>query len=133
MAVDSTLIQAANRALTSTQASAALASYTAVAKARLDKDDPGLAAALYDWCHALMICHLYAAGDPKTGLKSFTEGDISGSREPGETIWLIEYRQIIEDFQPQEASEMEEVQRCDAVMGDFKLDQVDGPTFYTED
>ena len=133
MAVDSSLIQAANRVLTSTQASAALTSYTAVAKARLDKDDPSLSPTLYDWCHALMICHLYAAGDPATGRKSFTEGDFSASQDPGETIWLIEYRQIIEDFQPQEAAEVGEVQRCDAVMSDFKLDQVKGPIFYTED
>lgn len=131
MTVDTTLVNKANRSLTSVQAETAYTDYTAIAKARLDQDDPGLSPALYDWCHALMICHLYASGDPVTGLKSFTSGDFSGSQNAGVTIWILEYRQIIDNFQVDEDTAEGDVLRADAKMDAMKLDQAEIPRYYT--
>lgn len=104
----------------------------AVAAARLDNDDPGLPTALYDWCHALMITHM-ALCDNTAGYKSFSTGEFSASQNPGETIFLLEYRQVITDYVPASSDTAEyDVTRADADMPDFKLDQADVPTFFSE-
>ncbi len=44
---------------------------------------------------------------------------------------------VIDDYaaslQGTDETDKEDVTRCDAVMGDFKLDQSDDPTFFVED
>jgi hypothetical protein len=123
MTVTSDLIKSANRSLSTTEAGDALTAYGTVASSMMALDDPP--AALYDWCHALMICHLLASSDPETGLKSFTSGDLSATRDPGDTIWLIEYRRIIESGQTTESSDESDgaVIRADAYLPDLGLDQ----------
>jgi hypothetical protein len=134
MTVDSSLVNAANRGMTAAQATTALSAYGTIAKALVDKDNPGLGTTLYEWCQALMICHLWAGGDEKAGLKSYSTGDFSASQDPGQTTWSIQYRQIIENFQVSDVAEAKDVSRCDAVMPDFKLDQSTDPVFFsTED
>jgi hypothetical protein len=134
MTVDATDVANADRSLTAAQATAAITAYSTVAQARLDNDNPGLATAVYDHCHALMICHMRAAADPATGLRKVKTDGFEAEREtPGTTAFLLEYRKIIEEFQGEEAGEAEDVTRCDASMPDFKLDQGDIPGFYTED
>lgn len=132
MTCDAALVNKANRMLTSTQASTAYTDYNAIAKAILDHDDPGLSVALYDWCHAKMICHLYETGDPTTSLKSFTTGDFSGSRDVGTTVFLTDYQQIIGSFQSDTTYTETAVRRSDAVMPEMQFDQAEVPTYYTE-
>jgi len=133
MAVDAALVNAANRNMTAAQAATALSLWQTTAKALLDHDNPGLDTVLYDLCHALMICHLWAGGDEKAGLKSYSSGDFSASQNPGQTIWSIQYHQIISDFQTSNVEESTDVARSDSVMGDFKLDQTDDPVFFSSD
>jgi hypothetical protein len=131
MTVDAALVNKANRFLTSTQATTAYTDYNAIAKAILDKDNPGLSTTLYDWCHAQLICHLWAIGDPNAGLKSFTTGDFSGSQDAGSTIWWLAYRQTIEDFQSDSTADSETtVGRCDAEMPEMRFDQSIVPRYY---
>jgi hypothetical protein len=132
MTVDATLVNAANRGMTTVQAASALSSFQTIAAAILDKDNPGLTTALYDWCHALMICHLWAGGDEKSGYKSFSTGDFSASQNPGETIWSLQYRQIIADFQEYDVATATDVRRSDSVIEDFKLDQSTDPVIFTD-
>ncbi|TRZ79565.1 hypothetical protein D4R86_05725 [bacterium] len=132
--VTAALVNKANRALTSAEATTAYTDYNAIAKVRLDNDDPGLTTAIYDWCHALLICHIYAAGDPTSGLKSFTTGDFSGTQIVGRTIWMIEYLQIIGEFTDESSDEKTDensVGRCDAEMADFKFDQGTIPRYFS--
>lgn len=126
------LVRAANTRLSEADATAALSTYSAIAQARLDNDNPGLSTTLYDWCHALMICHLLASANPATGLKGYSNGDYSESRNPGQTVWMLQYNQVLDDFQADEAEGVEEVERADANMPEMHLDQSDIPTYYTE-
>jgi len=105
-----------------------------IAEARAAKDLPvGLNGDIADHCVALMICHLYLAGSPEVGMRSFSNGDFSGSQDAGETIYLKEYRQLIQDFQNEsKVGTQANVTRSDSSMGDFKLDQVTLPTYYKE-
>lgn len=106
--------------------------FKTIAMELLDRDNPGLSTTMYDHCHALMMAHLYFARDYKTGMRSFSTGDFSGSQEPGVTIYLIEYQQILKDFQPIDLQETDiETTRCDAVMDEFKLDQSESPSFFS--
>lgn len=135
MVVTATLLQAADKTLTVAEAGTALTTYQVVAKALLDNDSPGMSSTLYDWCHALLICHLLHSSNPEVGLKGHTSGDYSEQREPGVTTWLIQYQQIISTFRrtavSSSSSTLEKALRADSVMGDFKLDQGDLPEFYT--
>lgn len=106
----------------------------AVASARLETDAPeGMNATLYDWCHALMITHL-ALADATAGYKSYSTEGLSISQDPGQTIFLLEYKQIIESQVSTSGTSTEETDytRADANMPDFHLDQADVPTFYSE-
>jgi len=111
--------------------------YKAIAEKRIAIDAPsGMDSTLKDHCTMLMICHLYAAGDPAVGMRSFSSGDFSGSQDAGSTIYLLEYRQIIEDSQDF-TSDIDlteaESQRCDAVMLELQLDERDVPTYFKVD
>ena len=106
--------------------------WRATAQEILDRDNPGLSDRLYDHCHALMIAHQWFARDATLGMRSYSTGDFSGSQEPGVTIYLIEYQQILKDFQPQDQEESQmDTTRSDAVMDDFKLDQLDNPKYFS--
>lgn len=133
MVVTVALIQAADRSLTEAEATAALTAYEDVAAALLDADDPGLTETLYDWCHALLICHLRSSGDPASGLKGYKSGDYSETRDPGVTTWLLQYREIIEQASRGAPTVTDAgVIRSDAVMEDLQLDTAD-VLFYPDD
>lgn len=132
MAVDAVLVNAANRGMTLAQATTALSTFGTIAAEIVANDISGLSSALSDWCTALMICHLWAGGDEKAGMRSFTTGDFSGSQDPGKTIWMIQYQQILADFRIDNVAEAHDVRRCDSIMDDFKLDQSDDPVIFTD-
>lgn len=105
----------------------------AVAQARLDNEAPtGLSTALYDHCHALLITHMSLADDT-AGYNSFSTSEFSASQTPGQSIFLIEYKQIISDYSETiDYSAEADCTRADAVMSEFHLDQADVPTFFEE-
>lgn len=105
----------------------------AVAQARLDLEDPGLPTALYDWCHALLITHM-ALADETAGYASMSTGEFSRSITPGQSIFSLEYSQIIESYSSAstDSDSEEDVTRSDSLMEDFKLDQTDIPVYYIE-
>lgn len=103
-----------------------------VAQARLDNDNPGLPTALYDWCHALMITHM-AKADETAGWKSYSTEQLSVSKDPGVTVFLLEYQQIIDGYaESVDYSSESDVTRCDADMTEFHLDQADVPGYFCE-
>jgi len=103
-----------------------------VAQARLDNDNPGLPTALYDWCHALMITHM-AKADETAGWKSYSTEQLSVSKDPGVTVFLLEYQQIIDGYaESVDCSSEPDVTRCDADMTEFHLDQADVPGYFCE-
>jgi len=103
-----------------------------VAQARLDNDNPGLPTALYDWCHALMITHM-AKSDETAGWKSYSTEQLSVSKDPGVTVFLLEYQQIIDGYaESVDYSSESDVTRCDADMAEFHLDQADVPGYFCE-
>jgi hypothetical protein len=105
-----------------------------IAEKRVAIDAPAtMDATLRDHCTALMICHLYAAADPAFGMRSFSSGDMSGSQDAGSTIYLIEYRQIIEDSQlsVETTGDVSDVARSDSVMKGLQLDDQRVPTYFT--
>ncbi len=116
-----------------------LTSYTAIAAIRLEGLYPGLStsmsATLYDYCHALMICHLYKASRGNVEKKSEAYGDVSWSKEPGATSYLVTLRETVEEWKTgQAASETvnEGVERADHDMPDLKMCQADLPEPYDD-
>lgn len=130
MTMSAETVAAANPALTEAEAAAAVASYGVVAAALLDAEDPGLPETLYDWCHALLVCHLLAASAPEAGLKGHTSGDYSEQRTPGATTWSLQYRETIARYAAAQVAPadtgIEEAVRSDAVMPGLSLDQDGG-------
>jgi hypothetical protein len=109
--------------------------YKALAEKRISTDAPaGMDSALKNHCTMLMICHLYATSDPAFGMRSFSSGDMSGSQDAGSTVYLIEYRQIIEDSQASEevSGGLTGVARSDATMTELQLDDQKVPTYFIE-
>ena len=70
-----------------------------IAQCLLEKDNPGLPSDLYDVACALLICHLYESRNPELGLKSYTSGDFSVTREvAGQSVYLAGYYDILDRF-----------------------------------
>jgi len=97
---------------------------SAVARAMLDAEDPGLVAALYDHAHALLICHLYDAGkEGKGAIKSESIGFYTYSKDAGATSYLLEYQSLIALGTGSANGKLEEQERTDHEMRDMQLDQ----------
>lgn len=134
MTVTYTLVGIASRGAYSpvSEVDATYVALKTVAKARLDNDDPGLSADLYDWCHALMITHMATANET-AGFKSYSTEQLSISRDPGVSVFLLEYQQIIDSYaESVDYSSESDVTRCDADMTEFHLDQADVPGYFCE-
>jgi hypothetical protein len=105
---------------------------SAVAKAILDKEDPGLDSTLYDHAHALLICHLYESVALGRGaMKSESIGDYSYSKESGATSYLIEYRSVLllQSGPSSSSDTVEEQERTDHAMAPMQLDQSATPKY----
>lgn len=107
--------------------------------AQLAKDAPDtMPGAMSDRCQALLIAHYYAVTKGQTGFRSYTVFDFSATQDAGTTPYLLEYRQIIDDFQDDisdttSTGEASGSLRCDASMPEFNLDQTDVPQYFMED
>jgi len=135
MTVDASAIQAVYRGLSATDAATALTNFQTVAAVKLNRDIEGTdisAGDLYDHCHALLIAHYWASSDPTSSLRSYSSGDWSASQDPGRTIWLLQYEQIIGDGQVSD-DDTSAVKRADAEMPEFNLDQNAGPYYFSEE
>lgn len=74
--------------------------YSPVAKKMLDLMCPTLASEIYDYCHALLICHLYEAkGGDIDKMSMSIAGDFSFTRNLGDTAYLVQCRATIALFQ----------------------------------
>lgn len=106
--------------------------YSAVAKSELDLDDPGLPSDMYDYCHALLISHLYTIhlGTTEMKAESVGGGDYSYQRfEGGETGYLLKYRDVIQKWNAVGVSAESAATRSDADMGMLGIDQADIVTY----
>lgn len=105
---------------------------SAKAKARLDREDPGLEEADYDHAHALLVCHLHELKLGTARLKSESLGDYSYSKagDDGSTF-LMEYKELLKVGGGRSAPQTQ-AKRCDADMDDFDLDQGTIPSFGEE-
>ena len=116
-----------------------LALYKTIAAARLEGMYPGLSttmsSSLYDYCHALMICHLYKASRGNVEKKSESYGDVGWSKDPGATSYLVTLRETVEEWKTgQAAAETvnEGVERADHDVPDLKMCQADLPEPYDD-
>jgi hypothetical protein len=99
-----------------------------IAEEILDGDDPGLSEAMYDYCHALLICHLYTTGDTSAAMVSERIGDYSYTRsESNMTPYLIEYWRVIGRFGA--VIPTVGVTPTDSTMDELKFDPSDIPSY----
>lgn len=118
-----------------------LTAYAAIAALRLEGMYPGLStsmnATLYDYCHALMICHIFKASQGNVEKKSESYGgDASWTKEAGDTAFLVTLRETVNEWKAgRAASETvnEGVERADHDMPDLKMSQADLPEYYDAD
>lgn len=108
----------------------------AVALAKLDQDDPGLSAALYDYAHALLIIHLFEVKKGSGGgIISEKLGDYQYTRVAnGKTTYLAEYDNLIASATAKVARTAATAgeDRSDKAMADFELDGAGVPSFEEE-
>lgn len=99
----------------------------------LDIDNPGMDTVTYDYCHALLICHLFASKPGNLEAKSYSVGKkYSISKDKGETSWLVQYHETIARFKTHIVNASlptDGFVRTDSTMTDLELDRIDIPTF----
>lgn len=108
--------------------------YSTIAVSKyLSIDDPGLDSDTYDYCHALLICHLFASKSGNLELKSQSlGGQISITKDKGETSWLVDYKETITRFKKKACTQNRATDGCvrnDATMPPLELDRTTIPTF----
>lgn len=103
----------------------------------LDVEDPGLPTTVYDYCHGLLVLHLYEVSGGHTGFTSENQNGYSYSQKAGVTGWYLEYRRVVDTWNSSQSrgqipTAQLDITRADAVMSAFKLDQAEVPSFFTE-
>jgi hypothetical protein len=108
--------------------------YAAIAKAKLDAEDPGLPSTIYDYCQALLVVHDYEVKRGATNVKSKSFGNASVTKEDADSNYMMEYRSIMASYSKgvNVAVLSSGVERCDSEMDDLRLDEGDIPS-YEED
>ena len=104
----------------------------------LKQADPGLDGSTYDYCHALLICHIYdiSPQSKKTGFKSEKIGDYSYTKadanDSDTSSYYKRYQQIIGQWGTEQATEGVERDDADTTYPKkkFKLDQGDKAVFF---
>jgi len=105
-------------------------SYKTIGTAILSKDAPtDLDSDVYDYCHALLICHLFESSKGNVGMESEKIGDYSYKKgNPDETTFWTLYKAMINqftDYAGEDSGDYDAVTRADTEMGDLDLDQND--------
>lgn len=135
MTVTATMVGMVDRGFTLSESDSTYVQLKAWAQAQLDSEIPsGVPSAIYDRLHALLIAHMWESADPVAGYKSYSTGGFSASQDVGQSIWLLEYKQIIETYAlvSGDSGSESDYLRADADMPEFKLDQAEIPSYYTE-
>ena len=106
------------------------AQYKTWAALELDQLDPGLDAVVYDYCHALLICHFYeSSGGSGAQYKSERIGDYSYTRadagDAASTAYYNRFKQIIAQWNTEQPTAGVEREDADKTYPKkkFKLDQ----------
>lgn len=103
----------------------------------LKQADPGLDGSIYDYCHALLICHIYdiSPQSKKTGFESEKIGDYSYKEQDASdsetSSYYKRYQQILRQWmigQPTAGVEREDVDKT-YPKKNFKLDQREEAVF----
>ena len=99
--------------------------YSSIAKVKLDAEAPGLPTAVYDYCHALLIVHLYEVKRGATNVKSKSFGNASVTKGDDRSNYLAEYEGIIIAYRKAAGVAVLTggVVRADAVMTEMHLDE----------
>lgn len=106
--------------------------YSAIAKVKLDAEAPtGMATAVYDYCHALLIVHLYEVKRGATNVKSKSFGNASVTKGDDRSNYLVEYEGILASYRQAagRAALTGGVTRNDSDMSDLRLDAGDIPDY----
>lgn len=103
----------------------------------LDVEGSGLPEGVYDYCHGLLVLHLYEVGKGHTGFSSESQNNYDYTQSPGKTGWLLQYRDAIATYNKSRSKSARpttqiDQTRADASMSAFKLDQGKIPTFFRE-
>lgn len=108
--------------------------YAAIAKAKLDAEDPGLPSTIYDYCQALLVVHYYEVKRGATNVKSKSFGNASVTRGDDDSNYMAQYKSIIASYSKSVnvIGLSGGVERCDADMEELRLDEGDIPS-YEED
>jgi hypothetical protein len=104
----------------------------AKAKARLDRENPGLATEDYDHAHALLVCHMFAVKLGDANKTSESLGDYSYSASSKGSSYLEEYKALLSSVGSRTPSSNVSESRADIDMDDFDLDQHEIPKFPEE-
>ena len=98
--------------------------YSAIAKVKLDAEAPSLPQAVYDYCHALLIVHLYEVKRGATNVKSKSFGNASLTKGDDRSNYLAEYEGVIAAYRKAAgmAALTGGVVRSDATMTKLHLD-----------
>jgi hypothetical protein len=111
---------------------ALFATYKVTAKAMLDKMAPvGLDTTTYDYCHALLICHLYTQKLGIIEVRS-TRPEAWEFISPGVTGFFLQVMNVLKEYSKptlDTQSEEESSARVDADMVEMHLDQSAVPVY----
>lgn len=106
--------------------------YKTIAGTMLDKMDPGLDTSTYDYCHALLIVHLYESSLGRNSLTSHSAGDEAWTKDGTPmTSYYLTARQICEHSAPSGAlAQFAAGTRCDATpLPEFRLDAAESKRY----
>ena len=105
--------------------------YLSVAKKKLDSEALTLPTEIYDYCHALLIVHMYEVKRGSTNVKAKSFGNASVTKGDERSNYLAEYEQIINAYKQAagKAALTEGVARNDSDMEDLRLDQGEVPSY----
>lgn len=107
--------------------------YAALAKKKLDRDNPGLSTEEYDHAHALLIAHYVAARTGTLERTSERLDNYSYNKEAGTSSFLLQYKALIEETGAEIAEPTQLIAHSDTFLGDMKLDQAALPLLFDRD
>lgn len=107
--------------------------FAALAKLKLDRENPGLSTAEYDHAQALLIAHYVAAKQGNLERSQERLDNYSYSKEAGKTSFLVQYEALISEAREVLAVPSSLVAHADADQGALQLDQAELPRFFDPD
>lgn len=92
----------------------------------------------YDYCHGLLIAHLYTVKKGQTGFQSVNAQGTSFTRSPGESTYSLQYKDELKKWSETVSAReialtpsiQTDVKRCDAEMPGLMLDHSKPPAFF---